>query len=542
MKRLLTLLVLIAILFLTISCNSEKEKRVILIGIDGLSTDGIQIANTPNLNRLIRDGAFTLKARGVMPTVSSPNWGSMLCGAGPEQHGITKNGWTTSNYTVEPTTADEEGYFPSIFTLIKDQMPGARTAMFYDWEGLGDLINKKYIDKVEYLSDYNEVYKQAIPYFIEEIPEFTFIYVGHVDHIGHTSQHGSPEYYMSIEEVDERIGELLDALDKAGLYEETHIMVISDHGGVGYGHGGESMAEIQIPWLIKGPGIVKNRLIDEPVNTFNTASTIAYIFGLKQHNHWIAKPVLSAFFDNSGTNEEIYLPKPKTSQKSGIYLESKQLILTVNEENAEIRFTSDGTNPDLTSTLYAEPIYLDKTQTIKAVAIQGDIRSNVSTVEFTKVMGIKNVTLLNMPNPKYPAEHAGLSLFDRNKTNDDFLHPTWMGFEEEDFEAVLDFGDIKTFNKVSVRCLENENSWIFLPTQVDFYVSNDGENFNPAGIIDQAGLIVPDKGKVVNIGKELGPTESRYLKIIVKNIKQCPPGHKGAGGKAWLFIDEVLIE
>jgi hypothetical protein len=542
MKRLLTLLVLIATLFLTISCKIERDKRVILIGIDALSADGIQVSNTPNLNRLIHDGAFTLKARGVMPTVSSPNWGSMLCGAGPEQHGITKNGWTTTNNTVEATTVDEEGYFPSIFTLIKEQIPEAKTAMFYDWMGLGDLINKKYIDKVDYLSDYNAVYEKAIPYIIEELPEFTFIYVGHVDHIGHASQHGSQEYYKSIEEVDVKIGELLNALDKAGLYEETHIMVISDHGGVGYGHGGESMAEIQVPWLIKGPGIVQDRLIVDPVNTYSTASTIAYIFGLKPHDHWIAKPVLGAFIDNSSISEEVYMPKPKTSQKSGIYLESKKLLLTVNAQNAHIRFTSDGTSPDLTSTLYTEPIDLDKTQTIKAIAIYGEVKSTVSTVDFTKVLGIKNVTLLNIPDSKYPAEYAGHSLFDRNEINDDFLHPTWMGFEEEDFEAVLDFGEIKTFSKISVRCLVNENSWIFLPTQVDIYISNDGNNFRSVGIIDQAGILSPTKGRVVNIRKELEPTESRYIKIKVKNIKHCPSGHQGAGGKAWLFIDEVLIE
>ena len=130
MKKIFTLLLVVVSIINFTSCQNYKTKRVILLGVDGLSTDGIQVAQTPNLNRLIRDGAFTLKARGVMPTVSAPNWGSMLCGAGPEQHGMTKNGWTTNNYTVEATTTDDDGYFPSIFTIIREQMPEAKTAIF----------------------------------------------------------------------------------------------------------------------------------------------------------------------------------------------------------------------------------------------------------------------------------------------------------------------------------------------------------------------------------------------------------------------------
>ena len=147
MKKINLILLLFISSLLFVSCQSGKTKRIILIGIDGLSTDGIQCAKTPNLNRLIKDGAFTLKARGVMPTVSAPNWGSMLCGAGPEQHGITNNGWTTRNHTIEPTIADKDGYFPSIFTVIRNQIPDAKTAIFYDWKELMDPFNGKYISR-----------------------------------------------------------------------------------------------------------------------------------------------------------------------------------------------------------------------------------------------------------------------------------------------------------------------------------------------------------------------------------------------------------
>jgi predicted AlkP superfamily pyrophosphatase or phosphodiesterase len=144
---------LIALLSLSSCARKEslsKGKRIILIGIDGMGLDGFQQAKIPNINELVRQGALSMKTRAVMPTVSAPNWASHLLGAGPEQHGITHNGWTTDNHTVEPSVSDEDGYFPSVFTVIRQQLPNAKTGFFYDWEALSDLYNMKCIGKSEF--------------------------------------------------------------------------------------------------------------------------------------------------------------------------------------------------------------------------------------------------------------------------------------------------------------------------------------------------------------------------------------------------------
>ena len=68
-------------------------QHIIVIGIDGMSPDGIQKADTPTLDSMIQEGAATMHARSVLPSSSSPNWASMIMGADTEQHGITSNGW-----------------------------------------------------------------------------------------------------------------------------------------------------------------------------------------------------------------------------------------------------------------------------------------------------------------------------------------------------------------------------------------------------------------------------------------------------------------
>lgn len=535
-------LIIFSLLFF--SCQSNKSKRMILIGIDGLSTDGIQCAKTPNLNRLIKDGAFTLKARGVMPTVSAPNWGSMLCGAGPEQHGITNNGWTTRNHTIEPTIADKDGYFPSIFTVIRNQIPDAKTAIFYDWKELINLFNGKYISKIEFDSNYKDVYKNAEKYILDQSPLFTFIYAGYVDEIGHKFQHGSQEYYKSIEDIDYEVGMLLSALDSAGLYETTNFIVVSDHGGVGYGHRGESMAEVQVPWIIEGPGVIKNKLIEQPVNSYYTASTIAYLLSLNQPDQWIGKPVLGAFSESEQSirNKNTYLPKPKPSIKSGIFTDSKELTFFVDDENAQIRYTIDGSEPNENSTLFSKPLNLDETKTIKAISVYGETKSELSIVNFIKVLNIKSALLLNKPSSKYPAEYNGYSLIDHELGNNDFHNSAWMGFEAEDFEAVIDLGKIRPFNKVTLSCLDNKNSWIYLPVKIEYFISNDNRKFEKIGSLELNDIKSPEIGNRALIEEKFENANTRYLKIIAKNINYCPKGDPGAGGKAWLFVDEILVK
>jgi len=86
----------------------------------------------------------------------------------------------------------------------------------------------------------------------------------------------------------------MDMLSAAGALDSTYVLVTSDHGGKGRGHGRNSLAEIQIPWILSGPGIAQGE-IGAPVNTFDSAATMAWIFGLSTPPCWIARPVLPAF-------------------------------------------------------------------------------------------------------------------------------------------------------------------------------------------------------------------------------------------------------
>lgn len=278
--------------------SRSKAKRVVLISLDGISVPGFKEANTPNLDALLAEGSLSLSTRVVMPSVTLPNWTSHLTGSGPEQHGVVDNGWQIDKKKFPAVEADEKGYYPSVFEVMKKNVPECKIAFYYNWVNLIYPYNNKYFDEVSFLENdgYIENYEKAFNFILnnKDFPTLVFLYSVHTDHAGHSHKWMSDEYIKSIEDADVQIGMFLDKMKKEGLYEDTYFFFLSDHGGIEYGHGGVSVDEMIVPWGIVGPK-VKKGIIDEPNNTVNTASTILYLFDVKQPLSWIGEVVKSVF-------------------------------------------------------------------------------------------------------------------------------------------------------------------------------------------------------------------------------------------------------
>lgn len=291
------------VVMMLVSCETEQElkplaRHVVVIGVDGMSPGGIARAETPNLDYFIENGASTMTARAVLPTSSSPNWASMIMGAGPEQHGITSNGWERENDPMPPAVTGVENIFPSIFSVLKIQQPEAKSAVIYHWGGFGRLFEKSAVSFSQHGEDQFVTTQIATEQIKKNQPRLTFVHLDHVDHAGHEYGHGTDHYYTSVEEADSLIGVIREAVEEAGMLDETVFLITSDHGGLNYGHGGESLAEIQIPFILCGTGIKKNYEIPESVYTYDNAATVAYLLGLERPQAWIGRPVLSAVEGN----------------------------------------------------------------------------------------------------------------------------------------------------------------------------------------------------------------------------------------------------
>ena len=276
------------------SARQPEETHVIVIGVDGLAVDGVLTAGGPALRELMARGAWSLEARGVMPTLSSPNWMSMITASGPEEHGITSNGYLKRMQEIVPACRDASGGFPNIFGALRAQRPAARIAIFHDWPGFAKLVEPNVPDVMEHQRGPERTMQAAIEYWKRNRPELMFVHLDNVDHAGHHSGWGSREYYRAVAEADRQIEAVLGMLRETGTLESTFVLVTSDHGGKGHNHGKNSLAEIQIPWILAGPGIAPGK-IPASIFTYDTGATLAWIFELQPPDCWIGRPVLAAF-------------------------------------------------------------------------------------------------------------------------------------------------------------------------------------------------------------------------------------------------------
>ena len=288
-------LLLACLLTPALSALAAPVAHVVVIGVDGLGSAGVRNAEAPKLRELMKAGAWTLKARAVMPSSSSPNWASMIMGAGPDVHGVTSNDWMPDKFDVKPATVGSGGIFPTIFGVVREQRPEAAIAVFHDWKDFGRLLETNAPNKLQHVKDAIETTEAAIKNFKAMKPDFLFIHFDGVDHAGHAFGWTSPQYLKAVELTDSLISGILDAIAESGLKDNTVVLITADHGGKGKKHGGASPEELEIPWLLSGPGVAAGREIQSVVNTYDTAPTLALLLGVKPPACWIGRPVSEAF-------------------------------------------------------------------------------------------------------------------------------------------------------------------------------------------------------------------------------------------------------
>jgi predicted AlkP superfamily pyrophosphatase or phosphodiesterase len=256
--------------------------HVTLVMIDGLRPDAIAQADTPTLRHIMANGAYTLNARSVMPSVTLPCHTSIFHSVPPERHGITTNIYTPMARPL-----------PGLIEVAKDA--DKRCAFFTNWEELRDLsrpggLYYSYMINESYNLEHGDrlVAEAAAPHLAEF--DFTFVYLGTVDSAGHFFTWMSDEYLQQVARADAELAKLVAALPDDGV-----LIVQADHGGHERTHGTDAPEDMTIPWMMIGAGVKQGYAIQRPVSLLDTAPTIARLLGLKPPREWEGTSVDEGF-------------------------------------------------------------------------------------------------------------------------------------------------------------------------------------------------------------------------------------------------------
>ncbi len=272
-------------------------KHVIFVGFDGWGGYSVERADMPNVKQLMTNGAYTLQKRSVLPSSSALNWASMFMGAGPELHGYTE--WGSKTPDLPPREVTHYGMFPSVFGLLRDAHPEVEIGYEYEWSGMQYLAEMEAVNFNFHVANAGKNQDTtsivACNYIRDAKPNLFAVIYDEPDGVGHRAGHDTPEYYEMLTKLDGYLGEIIQAVKDAGIYDETIFIVTSDHGGIDKGHGGKTMAEMETPFIIFGKNVKKGVKIDESVMQYDVGATIAHIFRLEQPQVWVGRPMKQVF-------------------------------------------------------------------------------------------------------------------------------------------------------------------------------------------------------------------------------------------------------
>ncbi len=154
---------------------------------------------------------------------------------------------------------------------------------------------------------------------------------------------------------------------------------------------------------------------------------------------------------------------------------------------------------------------------------------------------VAKVTLKDPASPKFKG--AGeQSLCDGVRGSVELNDEAWLGFEGNDCEAVVDLGRALPVSRITVGCLQAQGSWIFLPRAIEVSVSTNGTDYTAAGSGKYGEPVGDDVVLTKDMTIQCTPAVARFVKVRVANVGICPSWHKGAKGKAWVFVDEIQVQ
>lgn len=239
----------------------------------------------------------------------------------------------------------------------------------------------------------------------------------------------------------------------------------------------------------------------------------------------------------------IKLNVPQIKNTSFVFSKPVPLQLSHPIKGVNIRYTTDGANPDSTkSILYAPGIMLTDKTTIKAKAFKaGWTGSDVAQFNFFKAgYTPDSIGFITRPNDKYKADGAK-SLIDKDLGGTDIGNGKWIG-SQKDLIIYMQFNMPVALHTVTLNCMRNIGSQLFLPIEIEVWGGRDKDHLKLLSKVKPAPPQKKDPFAIIGMDCKLGGGRSlSCLKIIAKPIQHLPPWDPVKKMPGWVFMDEIFL-
>lgn len=267
--------------------TGQRQKRVLLVAIDGLRPDGL-LAHAPRLRRYGQQHLHTWSSTVAIP-ISAPSWCTIFSGLSFEHTGVTNNAFTGSTLSPKDNRL-ASGKAKTVFNLLRENDVSYAVVSTGTWDGIETIANynngpnphNRWV-KSPNNRPRNELAAQvqgieAVTKLMNETATSVLVfYTHHVDNAGHMFGH-DPEvvqYAKAIRETDANVDTLLQQVEerKRRHNEDWLVLITTDHGG---------SSRWKLEQSTEGLGVLAKMDADKQINAGIPQVHLEGVHGLRQ--------------------------------------------------------------------------------------------------------------------------------------------------------------------------------------------------------------------------------------------------------------------
>jgi hexosaminidase len=262
------------------------------------------------------------------------------------------------------------------------------------------------------------------------------------------------------------------------------------------------------------------------------------------------KPSYEAFLETYLKYQENYLERHGVNTAKSVHFPVLEIARA--KQGVNVHFKGAGTNYGYTvstkhlggntmsgglamgpkDSLYFERVANEPTKKIKTTVLTEDGSEPLTQLFLLhSALGLP-IEMITKPHPKF--DHNGsLTLVDGVIGVRPWKGSEWLGFTDEKIEFIVDLEQLQTIGSLQLGFLEDNGSWIYLPTKVEVSISKDNswKRCQKKIVAD-----VTEENFKLPINKR-----GRFIRVSISSMKVIPDGLDGGGHEPWTFIDELQL-
>jgi len=239
----------------------------------------------------------------------------------------------------------------------------------------------------------------------------------------------------------------------------------------------------------------------------------------------------------------IKLNDPQVKNTAFVITKPVPLELVHPIKGVDIRYTTDGKDPDsIKSLIYKPGVMIADNTSIKAKAYKpGWYGSDILQVNFYKsTYTPDSISFIAGPNSKYSGDGAK-TLIDKDLGGNNFGNGKWIA-SQKDMVVYMQFAKPVDLHTVTLNCMRNIGSQIFLPVGIEIWGGKDAAHLRLLSSVKPVAPKKDDPFMVKGVDCKLERSGSlSCLKIVAKPIQNLPVWDPVKKQPGWVFMDEIFL-